>query len=184
MSGSLIISAFDTSTNDSSLLRKCLDVFGLITTIVPTTILALFCTLTHLVALHLFAIRIRIIGETSSCYPASVLLLESQRSQLKLWQRQHLLVSKTIDKLNQQFGFFLAVEVGFVFVGVINSSMFLLVSVMNEDGLLGSFSVVTILDHVVHLFLLTYSTDIVNQVIQFNYQIEFVDYTFCLNRLV
>lgn len=155
------------------MLRKFLAVFGLVTKIVPATTLALFCTFAHLVSLHLFAIRIRIIRETPSCYPASVLLLESQRSQLNLWKRQHLLVCKTIDKLNRRFGFFMAVEVGFVFVGVINSSMFLLVSVIIEDIPLGSYSGVVILDHIIHLFLLTYfSTDITDQVISFNYKIE------------
>lgn len=171
MSSSSVLLTYEIlELTDSSLLRKCLDISGFATKIIPATTLTLFCTFAHLISLHLGAIRQRIKRQLSSPSVSSLSSYhqESHRNlQLKLWQRQHLLVCKTINKLNKYFGIFLAIEVVFVFVGVINSLMFLLLSVMINDKLLATYNGVVIFDHIVSLFLLTYfSTNITDQVIQ------------------
>lgn len=146
--------------NNGSLVRKCLDLIGFILQIIPVTALALFCCLARLLSLHLGAIRIRVIEQQSiSFYPSSTELLEPQRLQLKVLQRQHLLICKTIGKINHYFGIFMVIEVLFIFVGVTNDAMFLLMGVIGAEGLLEAVNGAVFVSQVVHLFLLTTFSD-------------------------
>lgn len=151
---------------ENSFKRIILEMSSLITKIFPTTVLVLFCTLAHFISLHLGIIHNRIEDNYLNRKPSSgVLLLQSQRFELKLLQGQHLLACHTIDQLNRFFGLFLAVEVCFIYVGVINSSMFLLVCVMENYRTWSLFSGIILLDHLVHFFLLTtFSSCVTNQV--------------------
>lgn len=148
--------------NNSSAVRKLLDISSLVFKVVPATILILFCTLTHMVSLHLSSIRFRIIRQHSiSCFPRN--MAEFERCQLNALKWQHLLVCKGIQQLNQYFGIFLAIEVCYNFIGVINSSVFLLMNFLSNDWLLGIFSSFSMIDHSIRLYVLTSFCDCITK---------------------
>ena len=150
----------------SSLLRKLLDICGYFNKFYPATALALFCILARLVALHLTSIRLRIEEFlVYRCFSPDAGLMESQYSELKVLRRHHSLACRLVQKLNNYFGTFLLLEVAFIFVGVINCCMYVLMSAMSIDGLLGAVNTTVCFDHIIHLFLLTtFSDNIINEV--------------------
>ncbi|XP_046450215.1 putative gustatory receptor 2a [Daphnia pulex] len=142
--------------NSNSVTRKIMDVSGFLNKIYPSVQLVLFCTLTGVVSHQLKAIRKRI-----SSAPTSV---EAQRSQLIALRNHHRLICKTVRKLNRYFGVFLTIEVGYVFVISITTSMYILLGGMSIDGLLELLNGSISIDVFIHLFLLTsFSDDIVSQ---------------------
>lgn len=155
----------DVYENTSSLVRKILDVSGLLTRILPSIVLVLFCTMMHLISCHLKAIHNSIERQCMLSNGSNVSLLESQRVQIEILKKQHLLVFKAIRKLNQCFGVYLTLEVCYVFVGVINCVMFMLMAAIAKKGFLGLLNFAVLVDQVIHLFLLTSSCEeISNQV--------------------
>lgn len=144
--------------NSNSVVRKMMDVAGFLTKIYPAIQLVLFCTLTGVVSHQLKVIRKRISPALTS--------VETRRSQLIALRNHHRLVCRTVSKLNRYFGVFLTIEVGYIFVISIISSMYILLGGMSIDGLLEALNVSVWLDVFVHLFLLTsFSDDIVSQVL-------------------
>jgi hypothetical protein len=144
--------------NSNSVTRKIMDVSGFLNKIYPAVQLVLFCTLTGVVSHQLKAIRKRI-----SSAPPSV---GTQRSQLIALRNHHRLICKTVRKLNRYFGVFLTIEVGYVFVISITSSMYILLGGISIDWLFEPLNVSVWIDVFIHLFLLTsFSDDIVSQVI-------------------
>ncbi|XP_046637698.1 putative gustatory receptor 28b [Daphnia pulicaria] len=142
--------------NSNSVTRKIMDVSGFLNKIYPAVQLVLFCTLTGVVSHQLKAIRKRI-----SSAPPSV---GTQRSQLIALRNHHRLICKTVRKLNRYFGVFLTIEVGYVFVISITSSLYILLGGMSIDGLLELLNGSISIDVFIHLFLLTsFSDDIVSQ---------------------
>lgn len=139
--------------NDSSLVRKCLDVIGFAMQIIPASALVLFCTFTQLIFLNLRAIRNHVEKQLINYNPVNAKL------QLKDLQRQHLSLCKIIHQLNRYFGIYLVIEVTFIFVGVINCSMFVLMGVLGDESLLGAVNGTAFIDQVVHLFLITSFSD-------------------------
>ena len=134
-----------------------MDVSAFLMKIYPAIQMALFYTLTQLVSLQLKAIRKRVLA---------LILVESQSSELIALRRHHRLICRTVRKLNRYFGIFLSIEVGYIFVISITSSLYILLSGMNIDGLLEALNVSVWLDVLVHLYLLASSSDdIVNQVL-------------------
>lgn len=95
----------DAMTNDSSVVRKLLDVTTSLSRVFPTGCLMLFCMLAYIIALHLQAIRSAIEKLMIYSQPTNELLLDSQRWQLNFnLKRYYLRVSKTIDIVNHYFG--------------------------------------------------------------------------------
>lgn len=159
--------ALDVIFNDSTWTRKILDVLGLFAKIYPVVQLALFCVLVKIISLQIKAIRKRIMDLFIPSHPSSLTLAETQRSQLTALRSHHRLICNTVCKLNRYFGVYLTLEVMFVFVSVINCSLFVLMSVISADGLLGALNGSICLESLTHLFLLsTFSDDIANQVLQ------------------
>ena len=149
--------------NDSTLMRRILDLSSFFTKIYPITALGLFCVLTRVVSLHLGVIRKRIEDQLS--YEANAPLVNEKRSQLKTLRRHHRLVCNSIRQINSCFGFFLLVEVSFIFVTSINCCMYLFSSATRSDRIMGVLYGAVCLDCLVHLFLITsFSDDIVSQV--------------------
>jgi hypothetical protein len=163
-----VLLALDVFLNDATWARKILDVIGLFFKIYPAIQLALFCVLVKIISLQLKAMRKRIVGQFIPCHPASnssLALVEMQRSQLVALRSHHLLICKTICQLNRFFGVFLTLEVIFIFISVINCSLFVFMSALSADALLGGLNTAICLDSLVHLFFLTsFSDDITNQV--------------------
>lgn len=146
----------DTIWNEISLVRTVLDLSGFLTKIIPVTALALFCTLARLVTLHLRNIRTSI----KENIPSVVSRLKSQRlNSLNIQRNRYLLTCKVIRQLEQCFGAYLTIEVCYIFVGVITSSWFVLMSVLSEDLILGVLSGVIFVDHMAHLYFITSSSD-------------------------
>lgn len=155
----------DVTSNDITWLRKILDVANVFTTIYPATQFALFCILVRIISLQLVAIRKGIEDQLSQPHPASPLSVETQRSQLNVLRRHHCLVCNSIRKINSCFGIFLTLEVVFIFIAFVNCSLFILITAMSNDVLLGVLNALVCLDCIVHLFLLTsFSDDITSQV--------------------
>lgn len=151
----------DVIPGPSSTIRKILDISGYFNKFYPATALALFCIIVRVHALQFASIQQRIerIIDQRNISP-------SQISQLKLLRRHHSLVCSSVNKVNRYFGVFLLLEVIFIFIGVTNCFMYVLMSAMSIDGLLGAVNTIICVDHIIHLFLLTsFSDDIFNEVI-------------------
>lgn len=161
-----IVLGFDVFLNDSSLTRKVLDMSGFLMKIYPAITLALFCVLARTVTLHLRSIRFCIKRKLVQRTPSSIVKMENFHGfLLKVLRRQHCLVYSSIRKLNRYFGIFLALEVVYIFVGVTNCLMFVLMSAMNDDMLMGALNGAICLDQMVHLlFLASFSDGIVHEV--------------------
>ncbi len=161
-----VLLGFDVFLNDSSLTRKVLDMSGYLMKIYPAITLALFCILARTVTLHLRSIRFCIRRKFVQHPPSSIVKMENFPSYLlKVLRRQHRLVCSSIQKLNRYFGIFLAIEVIYIFVGVTNCLMFVLMSALNDDMLMGALNAAICLDQMVHLlFLTSFSDDIVHEV--------------------
>lgn len=100
-----------------------------LTKIYPAIQLVLFCNLTGIVSRQLKAIRKRISSALTSD--------ETQRSKLIVLRRHHRLICRTVRKLNRYFGVFLIIEVGYIFVISITSSLYILLDgILSIDGLL------------------------------------------------
>nr|CAH0103138.1 unnamed protein product [Daphnia galeata] len=159
-----VLLAFDVVFNDATWSRKILDVFGLFTKIYPAIQMALLCVLVKMISLQLKAIQKRIVHLLIPCHPSSLTLAETQRSQLTALRSHHRLICNTVYKLNHQFGVYLTLEVIFIFVSVINCSLFVLMGAISADGLLVVLNTVIFLDSLVHLFLISsFSDDIAYQ---------------------
>ena len=142
-----------------------MDLFGFLNKIYPALQLALFCILSRAVSLQLKVICQIIEDKLIQSEILSLTSVESQRAQLLVLRRHHRLICKAVRKINRYFGVYLTLEIGYIFVISINSSLYILLSGMNVDGLLGVLNVSIWLDGFVHLFLLTsFSEDIINQV--------------------
>lgn len=134
--------------------------------VIPTTAFGLCCTYARLLSLHLEEIRTRIEDHLIlNIRPMSIELTASIRSQLMVLERRHLLACQAIQQFNKSFGYFLALEVGYIFIGVINCSMYVLLGAMNNEGLSGILNLLLALDKFVRLFVLTsFSEDLTNEV--------------------
>lgn len=153
--------------NESTLMRRILDLSSFFSKIYPMTALGLFCILAGSISLQLGVIRKRIDDQLHQCkHEENInLVIKEQRSQLKLLRRHHRLVCNSVGKLNCCFGFFLLVEVAFIFVTSVNCFMYLFSSATRSDNIMGLLYSVICLDCLVHLFLISsFSDDIVSQV--------------------
>lgn len=166
--GSIMVSDLIMDTS-SIMMRKCLDLTGFLTRIIPATALALFCTLVRLLSLHLRSIRIQIEQDFNSLKLSNVLLTESNRLQLKILKKQHILIYKATRQLNQCFGMFLALEVSYVFVGVITSAMFFLMGATSENWMVGLLNISVFVEQVCHLYFLTSYTESVATEVWFSF---------------
>ena len=132
----------------------------------------LFCITARFVALHVEAIQNHVQDEVISCsLKRSNTELELHLCTLRMLRCHHRLIYKAVHKINRYFGPFLALEVSFVFVGVISCSMFVVMGGESVDGILGFVNMVAFLDIVLHLFLLTSFSESIsgnNQVLLFN----------------
>jgi gustatory receptor len=144
------------------------------TKIYAATHLTLFCILTQVISLQLKAIHQLIEDKLIKRKVSSLTLVESQRSQLTVLRRHHRLICKAVLKINRYFGVYLTLEIGYIFVISINSSLYIILSGVIVDGLLGVMNASIWLDGFVHLFLFTsLSEDIISQVrykLLFNFQ--------------
>lgn len=152
--------------NESTPIRRILDMSAFTTKIYPITALGLFCILARIVSLHLGVIRKRIEDQLNHGVNSTLSSVNAQLSQLKTLRRHHRLVCNSVRQLNCCFGFFLLVEVSFIFVTSINCSMYLFSSATTSDRLMVVLYCVVFVDCLVHLFLITsFSDDIVSQAI-------------------
>jgi hypothetical protein len=163
-----VLLGLDVLSNDAPWARKILDVLGLVNKIYPAVQLALFSILAKMISLQLEAIRKHFLDQFTQSHPSSLTLVESQRSHLIALRGHHRLICNAIRKLNRHFGVFLTLEVIFIFISVINCSLFILMGATSGDGLLGGLNVAICVESLVHLLILSsFSDDIPNQV--FNY---------------
>lgn len=132
--------------------------------IIPATALALFCTLAHFVFLNLRAIRLSVEKQLTNYNPVNT------RLELQFLQRQHLSLCKSIYQLNRCFGIYLVMEVTFIFVGVINSSMFVLMGAIGTERLLGAVNGAAFIDQAIHLFLITSFSDQISKEVNLIYE--------------
>ncbi len=160
-----IVLGIDLISSKVSLVRKILDLIGIISKIYPATALALFCVLARAVALHLKSIRLGI--ENLFRNPINAELLDSQRVRLKVIRKQHLLTYGLVRKLNRYFGVFLVIEVIYIFVGISNGLLFALMNVISFDGFLIVLNLAVIIELTVYLFLATSFSDDID--IEVNY---------------
>lgn len=151
--------------------RKCLDFLSALSRIIPTCGMMLFCILVHLIVLHLQSIRSAIEQQmiVTNRLPTK-LLLESRRWTLNFkLKRYYLQVAKTICIIDKYFGIPLLAEVVYVFIGVTNCIMFVFISAISGDSLLGLVNIAFGLENTMHLLLITsFSDRISNEVFNFD----------------
>lgn len=149
----------DYSPQKGSMTRKGIDCLSFVVRIIPHSATILFCTAIGLISSHLEAIR----AELQSLLTRSKKLSEPDVAFASdLWvrlKRQHYLVYKVIREMNQFFGFYLLFVNAYIFTGVVNSSLFTLLSVVSKKGLMILLSLGLLVDHLLHLFFTTSYTD-------------------------
>ena len=155
--------------NKISAARKILDLLCFPTRLYQSAPFVLFCVLALAASWQLEYIHTRI--ERLRFLNAHV----DKAKNLKLLMREHVHICRSIQIFNNFFGFFLFVEVVFIFVGIINASMFVLVS-----SLIGHFDLAFVngaiaTDQFVRLFVMSYvSSAITKKVVTFN-QVSFYE---------
>ena len=162
------------STNDSSLVRKCLDIISFLLAIAPKTGLLLFCFMANFASLQLAAIRSAMkfkqkLFSTQKTRNGQTILPESHyQFELKILKNQYLLVSYYLAGVNRNFSLYLMIETAFIFIGVINCFMFVVSSAVSGDNLLGIVNCFVVLDHLLRMYLLTsYPETIRSEVLDF-----------------
>lgn len=139
--------------NDSSLVRKILDLACLFSKIYPTTAVALVGLLAYMAFAQLQIVhqRLKSMGTSAS------LSVE----QLKIFRRQYFLTCKIVERINQAFGWIILLEVCFIVVGVVNNYMFIMVSVLYTDWRSAVLTSTICFYQVFHLLLITSVSDLI-----------------------
>ena len=156
----VLVVGLEMITNSSSLVRKCLDFGNFLLTYTPRFCLILFCFLGRFVSLQLEAIQSSLKFEIGD---------QQQSYQLNILKNQYLLVFDQLSEINRHFGPYLMIESSFIFIGVINASLYLATSIMGGDNFLGIMCSFILIDHIIRMVLITScSENIQNQVKNFN----------------
>ena len=154
----VLVVGLEMITNNSSLVRKCLDFGNFLLTYTPRFCLILFCFLGRFVSLQLEAIQSSLkfeIDDQQQFLPC----------QLNILKNQYLLVFDQLSEINRHFGPYLMIETSFIFIGVINASLYLATSIMGGDNFLGIMCSFILIDHIIRMALITScSENIQNQV--------------------
>lgn len=145
--------AFDESYSWS---KKSLTVIAFSSRIIPVNALALFCTLAHMISLHLEDISNEIQDMYVHCasdkFPIKL-------EWLALLKKQHFLVYKAVRQLNHSFGFYLLIEVIYNMTGATNNSMFLVEYGKTKDWNVFLICIFGIFDYWFRFLLITSSAD-------------------------
>ena len=92
----------------------------LLSKIYPTTGVTLFCLLLLLISTELKSIRCKLINHQTSM----------TSNELKSLKRQHAMICRSVEKINQLFGYTVLVEVVTVFIGTVSNMVYLLPGVV------------------------------------------------------
>lgn len=148
-------------TNTATAVRKLLDILSSLTKLYPSAVLALFCTLTLTACEQFKLIRFKleqfIPGNERNKTGGHT--RRTTAEELKFYMVQHSRVCRAVECLSNYFGLFLLLEVFFIFVGVINHSMFLLAGFINRDWEEVTFTVAFTLDQILRLIVITIISD-------------------------
>lgn len=133
-----------------------LGALAVVTKIYASSTLLLFCILCKILAGRISSIRQKLLVQQISSFgiPRD-LILRKQRS-------QYTCVSQSIELLNECFGYIMLFEVPYIFVGVINTSMHLVISANIGDWGSKVFSIMFFINHVINLMLICLSSEKIN----------------------
>ena len=145
-------------SNHSSLLMT-MDLLNLVTQIYPTSAMMLFCILGLAVSMNYRAIY-EAVREFRRENVIEIESVESTTTQLQVWKRNHALVCDVAEELSNCFGLILLIKVGYLFISIINSAIFLMIGITDVESeaeitMYIGFSI----EHVVHLFMICYVAD-------------------------
>jgi len=129
--------------------------------IYPNTAFIFFCVLLISVSIELKDIRCRLSNDArhSSC------------NELKSLKRQHAMICRTVEKINQLFGYVVLVEVVNVFIGTIVNMMYLLPGVIKDftpSIWMFYYDTFYYLDQILHFCLITILVDRIPQEVFFS----------------
>ena len=155
--------------NDSSLIRKILDLSTMGTKFYSTTSVVLFCLLTYMASLQLRSIHQRLLMGSQ---------ITNAAAQLKILKRQHALICRTVEEINQNFGFSLLLVVCYIVIGIINNYMFILVSMEYRDWQSGILTSFIVFNQAIHLFLIAYVADQILNEVRFQIKLIFIFFYF------
>ena len=151
--------------NPISVTRAILDLLSTMTRLYQSAPFALFCVLTLATSwqFELISFRLEKLITISPNSSHNKIIRE-----LKLLIQQHVRVCQSVKMINDVFGCILFVEVTFIFVGVINLFMFVLVSSLIGETENMLFNGAIALDFCVRLFVLSYVSESLGKKVKFS----------------
>jgi hypothetical protein len=130
--------------------RKTLDLLCFATRLYQSAPFVLFCVLALAASWQFDYIRIQL----ERLYFVNT--HEDKVKNLKLLMRDHVNICRSIQIFNDFFGFLIFIQVVFIFIGVINVSMFMLVSSIIGHLNLAFFNGAIAIDHFFRLYAISY----------------------------
>ncbi len=131
-------------------------ILAVISRIYPNTAFMFFCVLLLSISIELKDIRRRLLNDArhTTC------------NELRSLKRQHAMICRSVEKINQLFGYTVLVEVVTVFVGTVINMVYVLPGVVNDFTLLSwmlYYEIIYYLDQLLHFCLITIVVDRIPQ---------------------
>lgn len=101
--------------------------------IYPTTAVTLLFLLLFLISIELKDIRCKLLNDHHT---------SKINNELKSLKRQHAMICRSVEKINEIFGYIILVEVVSIFVGTVTNMMFLNLPGMRDDDSYSSYMVI------------------------------------------
>lgn len=148
-------------TNTSTVARKVLDLLSNMTRLYPSAALTLFYALAYCTSVQLQIIRFKLEQFLPNNHQQnkSDEIKRPSKAELKILMRQHSLVCQTVQLISDTFGFFILIEICFIFVVVIGHCMFMLVGFLIRDWEQFSLTAAIVLDQISRLIAITFISD-------------------------
>jgi cytochrome c oxidase subunit IV len=151
-------------TNTTTVARKVLDLLSNMARLYPSSGLSLFCVLTYTALAQLKIIELKLEqflpnNQQTNRPKADEIEKRHSKVELKILMRQHSLVCQTVQLISDTFGFFLLLEIFFIFVVVIGHCMFMLVAFLIRDWEQFALTAAIVVDQISRLVTITFISD-------------------------
>jgi len=137
-----------------------IEIFIIVAALIPKmylgTILAFFFVLAVTVSKQMEAIRQDLIKINVESLTAT----DFYENMIKRLRRQHILVCRSLEKINQCFGIFILVEITFTFIYAINNAIYIFTgTILNGNWGSAALSGIATTDQLVHFISITLISD-------------------------
>lgn len=127
---------------------------AIVTKIFASSAVLLFCILCKILAGRINSIRQQILVQQTSDF-----VVTNKDFTLRKLRSRYTCVSHSVELLNDCFGYIMMFEIPFIFVGVINTSMDLVISAHLGDWGSKVFSIVFFFNHIINLIIICLSSE-------------------------